>query len=183
MSEYLMVVPPLVLLLGAVEWIRRRLIVTEVRGPSMLPTYRDGDRLLTRRRAGSDPLSTGQVVVLRNPRPPGLPGSSTSPWLVKRVVAVTGDPLFPGMPGEHVPDGYVLVLGDNLAQSLDSRHLGLIPTRAILGTVVRRMASRRPTTEVGTACGAPGRPGAATPERVTARWDPVEGVDIGEFPV
>ncbi|MGC4773492.1 S26 family signal peptidase [Micromonospora sp. DT44] len=183
MSGYLMVVPPLALLLGAVEWIRRRLIVTEVHGPSMLPTYRDGDRLLTRRRAGKGALSTGQVVVLRNPRPPGLPGSSTGPWLVKRVVAVAGDPVFRGMPGGHVPDGYVLVLGDNLAQSLDSRHIGLIPTRAILGTVVRRMTSRRPTTEPDTAYGKPGRSDAATPERFVARWDPVEGVDIGESPV
>ncbi|MGK5740121.1 S26 family signal peptidase [Micromonospora sp. URMC 103] len=183
MSLCLMVVPPLALLLGAIGWIRRRLIVTEVHGPSMLPTYRDGDRLLTRRRAGRERLSTGQVVVLRNPRPPGLPGSSTGPWLVKRIVAVAGDRLPPGMPGGHVPDGYVLVLGDNLAQSLDSRHLGPIPTRAILGTVVRRMGGRRPAAGRGTADGEPGRSDAATPERSVARWDLVEGVDIGGPPV
>ncbi|MFC0505024.1 S26 family signal peptidase [Micromonospora costi] len=183
MSVYLMVVPPLALLLGAVGWIRRRLIVTEVHGPSMLPTYRDGDRLLTRRRAGGDPLSTGQVVVLRNPRPPGLPGSSTGPWLVKRIVAVAGDRLLPGMPGGHVPDGYVLVLGDNIAQSLDSRHLGLIPTCAILGTVVRRMGGPRSRVRSNSAHGEPGRSDGAAPERSIARWDLAEGADVGGSPV
>ncbi len=145
MTAYLPVLPAL-LLLGLLGWIRHRLIVTEVHGPSMLPTYRDGDRLLTRR-AGRSPLRPGQVVVLRNPRPAGVPGSSTGPLLVKRVAAVAGDRLPPDMPDlppdlpdGRVPAGHLVVLGDNRAQSLDSRQLGPIPVGNIVGTVVRRMA-------------------------------------------
>ncbi|GAB3805023.1 S26 family signal peptidase [Micromonospora zhanjiangensis] len=158
MIPYLIATIALVLLLAAVAWIRRRLLVIDVHGPSMLPTYRDGDRLLTRRRTADDPLSPGQVVVLRNPRPVGLPGSSTGHWLVKRIAAVAGDRLLPGMPDGHVPNGHVLVLGDNPAQSLDSRHFGLIPSGTILGTVVRPMGNRRQTGRPGTVGGESTRP-------------------------
>ncbi|MGC4866033.1 S26 family signal peptidase [Micromonospora sp. DT53] len=144
MIPYFLAATPLALMLAVAAWIRRQLLVVDVHGPSMLPTYRDGDQLLTRRRTAEGSLSTGQVVVLRNPRPVGRPGSSTDRWLVKRIAAVAGDRLLPGMPSGHVPDGYVLVLGDNVAQSMDSRHLGMIPSDSILGTVVRRMGTRPP---------------------------------------
>ncbi|GIG68380.1 signal peptidase I [Phytomonospora endophytica] len=120
-------------------WVRLRYLVTRVDGPSMQPTFHDGDRLLARR--GNHHADRGQVVVFRNPRPVGVPGSSSGPLLLKRVVAVAGDEVHMGATPERVPAGHVMVLGDNAAQSLDSRHLGYIPAANIIGTVLRRMGN------------------------------------------
>jgi signal peptidase I len=127
-----------VIVWGALTWLRGGWVVVAVSGPSMQPTFPDGARLLARRHRRG-PLRAGQVVVLRNPRPPGVPGSSASPWLIKRVVAVAGEPAPPGVPGAVVPAGHVAVLGDNAAQSLDSRHLGCIPGTQVVAVVVRSL--------------------------------------------
>ncbi|MFE9203518.1 S26 family signal peptidase [Micromonospora sp. NPDC007230] len=136
----------LIAVLGAGSlFIRRRLIITEVSGPSMSPSYQDGDRLLALRRLARSPLAPGQVVVFRNPRPVGVPGSSSGPWLIKRVVAVAGDRVPRTVPATGValvPPGHVVVLGDNPDQSLDSRHLGFIPTGNVVATVLRRFGGR-----------------------------------------
>ncbi|RJL32250.1 hypothetical protein D5H75_16135 [Bailinhaonella thermotolerans] len=79
------------------------------------------------------------MVVLRNPRPHGVEGSSETPYLIKRIAAVAGQPVPPDVPGRTVPEGQVVVLGDNPAQSLDSRHLGPIPLTHVIARVYRRM--------------------------------------------
>jgi hypothetical protein len=112
-----------------------------VAGESMRPTLRDGDWVLTDRLAygvrlpfagtwllrWSEPRR-GDVVVLLSP----VDGRR----LVKRVVAVPGDPL-PGdsRPGATVPPGQYFVRGDG-ARSLDSRAFGCVPRERILGRVV-----------------------------------------------
>ncbi|WP_449063209.1 S26 family signal peptidase [Planomonospora algeriensis] len=67
--------------------------------------------------------------------------------VVKRVAAVPGDPVpasVPRRPGEvSVPEGFLVLLGDNPARSLDSRHLGRIPAAGVIGRVVRPIASAR----------------------------------------
>ncbi|MFI7423191.1 S26 family signal peptidase [Nonomuraea sp. NPDC049684] len=135
----------LALVLGYVL-LRRHRMIAVVSGVSMLPSYRPGDRLLARRRRPQDALQAGQVVVLRHPRPKGDTG-----WLVKRVVAVAGDVVPDGircdvipknqviLPGEIVPEGHTLILGDNPAHSMDSRQLGFIPLESIRATVIRRL--------------------------------------------
>lgn len=89
-----------------------------VDGPSMEPAYRAGDRVLVNRRAyrkgGPRP---GDVVVLRDPEHPAR-------FLLKRVAAP---------PDGMVADGTVYVLGDNEAQSRDSRAFGRVPRAAIVG--------------------------------------------------
>jgi signal peptidase I len=67
-------------------------------------------------------------------------------WLLKRVVAVPGDPLprdhIPALrdtPESLVPQGYLIVLGDNPPASLDSRHFGYLPRDRLLGVVVRHL--------------------------------------------
>ncbi|WP_433790275.1 S26 family signal peptidase [Actinoplanes sp. CA-252034] len=123
---------------GAVTlWIRANVLVVVVRGPSMRPTYDDGDRLVARRRRSAP--GRGDVVVFRNPRAHGVPGSSDGPLLVKRVAAGPAGPAPEGMGTAVVPAGHVAVLGDNPAQSLDSRHLGFIPVENVIAVVVRRM--------------------------------------------
>ncbi|MFD8557087.1 S26 family signal peptidase [Streptosporangium canum] len=136
----------LLLILCAV-YLQRRMIIAEVSGASMLPTYCAGERLLAYRRKPQEPLQTGQVVLLRHPRPGG-----DANWLVKRVVAVGGDVVPDGircdvrprrqviLPGEMVPEGYALVLGDNPAHSLDSRQLGFIPVESMAAIVIRRLS-------------------------------------------
>ena len=106
-------------------WIR-----VTVRGNSMSPALRDGQKLLARRlfrRPRHD-----EVIVFRVPDP-------ELPHRVKRVAAVAGDPvpawLAETLPGlAHVPDGFVAVVGDN-PRSQDSRQLGLIDCRDVVGAV------------------------------------------------
>lgn len=45
-----------------------------------------------------------------------------------------------------VPPGHVFLVGDNRARSMDSRHLGFIPTREVTGRVVWIYFSREPLT-------------------------------------
>ncbi|MFD7712104.1 S26 family signal peptidase [Streptomyces sp. NPDC059785] len=127
--------------LGAVL-ARRSLVSVTVHGSSMEPTYRDGDRVLVRRGATPAP---GHVVVA--PLPTFTPGDAEGPptrvvftadhegWLIKRVASVPGDPV----PGGRVPPGRVILLGDNSANSLDSRQIGYFPADALLGVVLRRL--------------------------------------------
>ncbi|MBO2437505.1 S26 family signal peptidase [Actinomadura nitritigenes] len=129
--------------LVALGWARTRLVVVTVDGASMLPTLRDGDRVLARRRP-LHRVRRGDVVVLEPPPDgpylPGPAGPDGRTWNVKRVAAVPGDPVPPGIAGEGgtVPDGALAVLGDN-PDSVDSRQRGLYPGDRLLGVVVRRL--------------------------------------------
>lgn len=124
--------------LAGLRRLRGSVLVAAVQGPSMLPTYRDGDRLLARRRGRALPRA-GQVVVFRNPKPIGVPGSSDGALLIKRVIAIPGDPAPAGVAGSVVPAAHLAVVGDNAAQSLDSRQLGFIPVDHVIATVVRKL--------------------------------------------
>lgn len=71
-------------------------------------------------------------------------------WLLKRVVAVPGDPVpryhVPALrdtPESLVPRGRLVVLGDNPPASLDSRQFGYLPQERLLGVVVRRLGEPR----------------------------------------
>lgn len=145
---------PLALAAGAllVLWLRRRVAVVTVVGPSMLPTFAAGDRVLVRR-AGLGQIRSGQVVVIEKPGADGdWPVRPRGPlrgreWMIKRVAAVPGD----NRPGaclpesadpqeRRVPAGKFVVLGDNPARSYDSRHLGYVPGERLLGIVMRQVA-------------------------------------------
>ncbi|MET7301344.1 S26 family signal peptidase [Embleya sp. NPDC005575] len=130
---------------------RRRLVAVTVRGSSMEPAYRDGDRVLVTR--GSRP-APGRVVVIAHARP-GRSASDarTRTWLIKRVAAVPGDPVprdgvaaLAAVPERHVPPGKLVLLGDNPDASLDSRQMGYFAADRVLGTVMRRMGLSAPTT-------------------------------------
>jgi signal peptidase I len=111
-------------------WARRKLIVITVVGDSMAPAYRSGQRLLVRRGG----YRAGEAVVFRAP-PQRVHDVQ---WLVKRAVAVAGDPV-PADLRERaaatvVPAGQLLVRSD-APDGLDSRQLGLIDDRDVLGVV------------------------------------------------
>lgn len=118
--------------------LRRSFLVARVRGDSMLPTLRDGDRLVVRRRR---PVRPGQLVVARSRRG-GL--------LVKRAAAVAGDPvpvdrvpLLRRTGDPTVPTGRLVVLGDNPAVSLDSRVFGYLSVEDVVGVGVRLVRGHR----------------------------------------
>jgi signal peptidase I len=120
---------------------RRWLIVVRVEGASMAPSLCHGDRVLVRR-ARSDRVRTGQLVVLAPP-PPAVEGTR---WLVKRAVAVPGDPVpradVPALQAVNharVPADRLVVLGDNAGHSYDSRKAGYFTGDGLLGVVVRTL--------------------------------------------
>ncbi len=106
--------------------LRGSITTARVVGSSMAPTLKDGQRLLVIRRRWRRP-GRGDVVVFSNPRRPHSPS-----WLVKRVAAMAGD--VSPIDQSVVPAGQVAVLGDG-PESLDSRQLGNIEERSILGVV------------------------------------------------
>ncbi|MFP4199961.1 MAG: signal peptidase I [Bacillota bacterium] len=119
-------------------------------GPSMQPSLSQGERLLVNKMVYylRRPVP-GEIVVFQEP---GRQGRN----LVKRVVAVEGQTLEiregrvildgvpmeeyyisnPGkdsLPPQRIPAGYVFVMGDNRANSWDSRYFGAVPVRDIRG--------------------------------------------------
>ncbi|MFI0790866.1 S26 family signal peptidase [Streptomyces lydicus] len=144
---------------AAAALLRHRFIVVTVRGMSMAPSYRDGDRVLVYRTTRP---ARGRVLVVeqpparnRWPKPPlprrAGPGKAGGRhWLIKRVAALPGDPVpqpllratAPPRPGP-VPQGHLVLLGDNPEHSVDSRHFGFYPSERVLGAVVKPL--RTPT--------------------------------------
>jgi len=132
--------------------------VSVVRGKSMEPTFRDGDRLivdkLSYRLGDIDEDDRFDVVVLKNPRDP-------SEDYIKRLVAMPGETVrirdgvlyingrridyggawldhanFPNTGSVHrVEEGHYFVLGDNRARSNDSRHFEDVPRDYIKGKI------------------------------------------------
>jgi signal peptidase I len=136
----------------ALSMLRRRIFVVTVKGGSMEPSLRDGDRLVCRR-AGIHDVRRGDVVVLERPgtdktwlRPPPGGVKTDRELLIKRAVAVPGDhlprttvPALADRTEAVVPPGQLVVLGDNVRHSFDSKQIGYIPSERLLGVAVRRL--------------------------------------------
>jgi signal peptidase I len=162
----------------AVVGLRRGFALVAVTGDSMMPALAPGDRVLVLR-VGLARLRPGQIAVVERPGAEGYataarPGPASGEWMIKRVVAVPGDPrpddILPvtaGPPGPRVPPGTFVVLGDNADWSHDSRHIGYVPGDRLLGQVVRRLPAAPPLHAVPSASrsGWPPRSGAASRAR------------------
>ncbi len=150
----------LVLLGAGLVWVRRTWLRVTVVGPSMLPTYRPDDQVLTRRVAAGR-IRAGDVVVFEGPaadeehaaallgrfvrdyavverRTLGTaPAERGRRRMIKRVAAVPGDRLPFDVPGYSagsiVPAGRLAVAGDNAAASVDSRQYGFITFDQVVG--------------------------------------------------
>ncbi|MEU4548236.1 S26 family signal peptidase [Nonomuraea dietziae] len=125
-----------VVLIAVIVWLRRTYSVIRVDGYSMEPSLIDGDRLLARR-ATPSALRRGQIAVVLSPLPMG------GPFLIKRIVALPGDPVpqavRPLVSDAHVPDGQLILIGDNTDASFDSRDHGYFPVADIRAIALRKL--------------------------------------------
>ncbi|MEU8241803.1 S26 family signal peptidase [Actinoplanes missouriensis] len=126
--------------MNLLKLLARRYFVITVVGDSMSPTMANGQRWLARRTRGRIP-PPGALLVFANP--PDTVGAGP-PYLVKRAVAVPGDPVPADVAARvgagRVPAGQVVVRGDN-PRSRDSRHFGYVPADAVLGVAERPLQS------------------------------------------
>lgn len=111
-----------------------------VEGDSMLPALRPGDRLLVVRLPPFRAPRPGDVVAAPDPREPRR-------LLVKRVASVApgarADPRpggTSGTPRSPTPRGSVVLRGDNVGASTDSRTFGAVPRRSVWGLAWYRYA-------------------------------------------
>ncbi len=128
---------------------------------SMFPTFHIGDCLLIdKASAWFRPYQRRDVVIFDPPESfIAMTGAKKSDTLIKRIIAMPGDAVvvknrrlyvnnmaqeedylndLPDYDFEvaDIPEGFVLVLGDNRNESLDSRIWGLLPTKNIIGRAV-----------------------------------------------
>jgi signal peptidase I len=115
----------------------RNFRTVEVRGNSMWPTFKSGDRVLVSSAYWLiGPIRKNDIVVIRN---------KDDTLLLKRVYAMGGDTIpFKFVPEDYsvtngkyvVPEGKLYLLGDNYPESEDSRHYGPISPEQVIGKVV-----------------------------------------------
>ncbi|MFE7543326.1 S26 family signal peptidase [Streptomyces platensis] len=134
----------------AVALIRSRYLVVTVEGSSMVPTLADGDRVLVHRTPLAA-ISAGRLVVTEPPTGGRWGAIRPSRWLIKRAAAVPGDPVprdgapaLRDLPEKRVPQGRIVLLGDNPEESLDSRFCGYFRDEQIVGVVIRRLPRAEP---------------------------------------
>jgi signal peptidase I len=130
----------LILLLGGAVYFYLTTRAVVVQGPSMLPTLKAGDEVLVSRAYWLfGGLRKDDVVVLKQ----GSEG-----YLIKRIYALAGQTVdwqhvprgySVSSPAFVVPEGTVYVVGDNEAESQDSRHFGPVEVNAVIGKVVRKL--------------------------------------------
>jgi signal peptidase I len=129
--------------------------------PSMNPTFYNGNRILVNKLSVDfGTINVGDIVVFKAPSDVAKICNDPVADLVKRVIGVPGDSLsskgntiyvngkklhqkwshFPSLGGEEIqpmtlPAGQYFMMGDNHANSCDSRMWGTVPRSDIIGKV------------------------------------------------
>ena len=100
-----------------------------VQGPSMLPTFSPGDRIVVNRLAyRMRSPSKGELIALRHPLDEELP-------LLKRVAAVPGEVVKIGRREYQLGPEEWYVVGDNADSSSDSRVFGPVERHHLIGKI------------------------------------------------
>lgn len=112
--------------------------LTKCVGPSMEPTIAtSGETVIVdrfSRKFLNKPLQKGDIVIARSPKEDGK-------LICKRIQGVPGDRIhyttyFGGSGTFKLGEGEIWLLGDNPANSFDSRHYGPVPIESIQGKVI-----------------------------------------------
>ncbi len=136
--------------------------IMQVRENSMDPQLRNGQTILVNKAAykrGNTKPDKGDIIVFPDPYNNGK-------MLVKRVRLLPGENLTISPDGwlqidqerffltqpqrkrmeasRRIPEGHILVLGDNAFHSVDSRDYGCIPVRTIHGKVIYPKGDKKP---------------------------------------
>jgi signal peptidase I len=149
MTTFRTVAQPLLVAIALALGVRSAIRIYSIPTASMTPTLQVGDHIVVTPYHGATP-QRGDVVVFRSP-------ASRNDLLVKRIVAIPGDlvethagrlfvdghaaaepyVLAPTSTGtvasQVVPAGCFFVLGDNRANSFDSRQWGVLPAQFLIG--------------------------------------------------
>lgn len=149
MTTFRTVAQPLLVAIALALGVRSAIRIYSIPTASMTPTLQVGDHIVVTPYHGVTP-ARGDVAVFRSP-------ATRNDLLVKRIVAVPGDlvethagRLFVGghaaaepyvlapattgtIASQVVPAGCFFVLGDNRANSFDSRQWGVLPAELLIG--------------------------------------------------
>jgi signal peptidase I, bacterial type len=149
-SAFRLIVEPLAIAIVLAILVRTTLRLYVIPSSSMIPTLMAGDHIVVTPYRFSSKPGRGDVIVFRSPRSP-------EELMIKRVVGTPGDLVETRggrvvVRGQPVPEPYVaaqattgfivpqiipagcyFVLGDNRADSVDSRSWGVLPSAFVLG--------------------------------------------------
>ncbi|WP_246090143.1 S26 family signal peptidase [Nonomuraea deserti] len=129
------------LLIALLVRLRRTYSIIRVDGDSMAPALLDGDRILARRVPPSR-LRRDQIAVVADR------SSRDAGFVIKRIAALPGDRVpeiaKDVIADERVPEGRLVLLGDNASTSFDSRALGFFPISDVHAVTVRKVTALTP---------------------------------------
>jgi signal peptidase I len=125
MKTFRMIVQPIAIAFVLALLVRSAVRIYSIPSGSMEPTLEIGDHIAVTPYRFAEP-QRGDVIVFRSPL-------KTDELMVKRIAGVAGD-LVEGNQGKLiVPRDCFFVLGDNRANSLDSRQWGVLSRNLIVG--------------------------------------------------
>lgn len=115
--------------------VRTSFLLVTIKGKSMFPTLKEGEKVLVYRRLPLQWVHRGQLILITL--------KASNEYLVKRLVGIQGDIVseynYEHIKESRVDENEIYVLGDNLQHSTDSRRWGTIPITAIKGVIIIRI--------------------------------------------
>jgi signal peptidase I len=125
MKTLRVVAPPILIAVLLAFGVRSAVRIYAIPSGSMEPTLQVGDHIAVTPYRGAEP-QRGDIIVFRSP-------INADDLMVKRVAGVAGDLVEGGQGKLIVPRDCYFVLGDNRANSFDSRNWGVLSRNQIVG--------------------------------------------------